>query len=165
MECREITDLISDYSVGNVSGDTRVCMDAHLAECPSCTAELENLNLVMALVDGLKPIEPPADLWNGVYNRIAATQGPMTIWDRLRAPLQVKTLGWSLGAAISILLMVMLFVGAKGPGRQMAPAIHGSNELLQGHLIYTGTDLLSDPASINSKAVLAYRDNGGVRRP
>lgn len=162
MDCKRIIELIPEYSVGLVEGKAKTEMDDHLAKCPSCAAEVDKLNQVMAFVDDLGQAEPPDNLWHGVYKQISS-QKKRTIWDILKIPIPVKPLRWSLGISMAAIIIVILFSRMQAPDIRSVAGNHVSNEFTQGHIIYTNTDLFADPASINSTAALIYRDNEGVR--
>jgi hypothetical protein len=47
-------------------------VEAHLAECPACAAELKAQNEAMSLVEQFGAVNPPPGLFNAVRNRIEA---------------------------------------------------------------------------------------------
>lgn len=162
MDCRKIVELIPEYSVDMLDGSMKTEMGIHLASCPACVAEADKLTRVMAMVDDLEQVDPPANLWNGIYARISSRK-KKTIWDILRLPVPIKPLRWSMGISVVVLILFGLFSRIQTSDKQPAVNNHTSDEFTQGHLIYTNTDLFADPASINLSAALAYRSNEGVR--
>lgn len=167
MDCKKVIELIPNYSVDMVEGAMKDEMDNHLLNCVACAAEAEKLNQVMKFVDNLEMVEPPVDLWNGVYAKISSSR-KKTIWDILRMPIPVRPLRWSLGVSVAVLIAIILFSRFQTPVNQPSfsnPTIstRNSDEFTQGHIIYTNTDLFADPASTNSTAALAYRSNQGER--
>ena len=88
MECREIEQLLPDYSVGLLKPRQGEAITAHLGQCPRCAREWQALQDVMGLVERFGALEPPPGLWNGVYNRIMADEpAPARVfaWPRLWA--------------------------------------------------------------------------------
>lgn len=162
MDCEKIISLIPEYSVDMLDGAIRSEVDLHLANCPTCAAEMDRMHQVLKLVDDLDQADPPADLWAGVYSRISV-QRKTTVWDILRWPIPARPLGWSLGILSAVLVIFVLFLRMQTPADQVSTAKHTSDEFTQGHISYTNTDLFADPASINFSAALAYRTNEGVR--
>jgi hypothetical protein len=49
-------------------------LNAHLADCEACRREWDELRQTVALIRGLKPLAPPADLVASVHQRLAAPQ-------------------------------------------------------------------------------------------
>lgn len=159
MDCNRTKELISDYSVGLVQGTKRTEMEAHLASCPDCSAELQKLERVVALVDNLNLREPPAGLWNGVYNRITATeQKPERtgLFEGLGSVFQRSRSRWSVGLATVMLVGVLIFSRAHGPATSTANFT--PSEYIQGHIAYSSQDVLSDPVALSSTAALNDRE-------
>jgi len=148
LDCSRVKSLISEYSVGLIGGRRKAEIETHLAECPACAAELEKLNKVMLLVDGLDAEEPPAGLWNGVYNRIAQPQTS-------RSPFRRHLAGWSVGFTTAVLALILLF------SRMHTGDDYSANEYLQGHATYASQELFADQAALNTVAVVAYRQQVG----
>jgi anti-sigma factor RsiW len=70
------TDTLSDYLDGELAPAERAAVDAHLKECASCAAVLNDLKHVVVRAQTLEPRNPNADLWPGVRTRIAAIAQP-----------------------------------------------------------------------------------------
>jgi hypothetical protein len=75
-------------------------MDAHLAACPACRREWQDLAETLALVDGARVPEPrqgfEADLWGRLSRRLPA---------RRRARWSAGSMGWVAGWAAAVALM------------------------------------------------------------
>ncbi len=67
---KHVRELLSVYIDQMCSAEEKKIVEAHLAECAECRLELEDLRKTITLVAGLKEIEPPADLWAGIEQRI-----------------------------------------------------------------------------------------------
>ena len=154
MDCSEAKILISEYSLGMVGGRKRTELDEHLATCKVCAQELEKLNQVILLVEGLDAKEPPPGLWNGVYNRITQPEKARS-WAHWRR-------GWSVGFATAALAAILLFAHIHNPGVE---STYAANEYVQGHAVYAAQDMLADQAALNTVATIAYREQmGGNQR-
>lgn len=153
MECDKIKNLISDYSAGLLDGRQKVEVDQHLAACQSCAAELEKLYGVLNLVEDLDVMEPPAGLWNGVYNKINQPQKKRA-WGNV---FHRRAVGWSVGFAVAVLAAVMLLTQIYGPSKD----VYAANEYMQGHMVYASQEYLADRAALNSVAAMAYREQVG----
>ncbi|MHB1456913.1 MAG: anti-sigma factor family protein [Armatimonadota bacterium] len=162
MECKNVVELIPEYSVDMLEGSLKAEMENHLAVCPNCSSEANKLSQVMALINNLDQADPPEDLWDGVYKQISM-QKKRSFWKVLKSPIPVKPLRWSIGVSIAVLILAILFSRIQTPANQTVADIHFSDEFSQGHIIYTNTDLFADPASINFSAALTDRSNEGVR--
>jgi anti-sigma factor RsiW len=158
MECIEVQNLLSEYSVGLIEGSRRAAIEQHLSVCPECRVELQKLNDVMLLVDGLDEVEPPAGLWNGVYNRITEPEPRMGTWERIGGWLQGQRRTWSVGLATAALAIAILASHVNHPGVEKSFA---AQEYIQGHAIYATQDPLADQAALNTVAAVAYRDQVG----
>ena len=153
MDCEKVQSLISEHSVGLIGGRRKSEIEAHLASCPACAAELDKLQKVLLLVEGLDAKEPPAGLWNGVYNRITE---PIGVWDRARRTIRRRTAGWSVGFAAAALALIMLFTRTHDTS-----STYVANEYIQGHAAYASQELLADQAALNSVVAVAYREQVG----
>ena len=64
--------MLDEYADGTLPADARREVEAHLAECASCRAELAAIQALLAEVGGLpKSIQPEHELWDGIAARIA----------------------------------------------------------------------------------------------
>ncbi len=158
MDCSEVQNLLSEYSVGLFEGARKAEIERHLSACPECRAELEKLNGVMLLVDDLNEVEPPAGLWNGVYNRITQPEPRVGTWERIGAWLQGSRRTWSVGVATAALVITMLASHINHPGMEKT---YAADEYIQGHAIYATQDPLADQAALNTVAAVAYREQVG----
>ena len=65
MNCREFTEFLHEYLVGNLPAEERVEFDKHLAECPWCVAYLDSyqktIQLEQAAFSAPEAAPPPAD--------------------------------------------------------------------------------------------------------
>ncbi len=67
---QEWTDQLSDYLDGELTGDERSAVEAHLRSCAACTAVLNDLKRVVARAGSLEARPPQAELWRGIAARL-----------------------------------------------------------------------------------------------
>jgi len=70
-----VKDRLGDHLEGDLSLEERSRIDAHLAHCSECAAELRELRATVALLRGLPDPEPPIRLAAEVMSRIEAGEG------------------------------------------------------------------------------------------
>lgn len=139
--CRRIQAILADFRSEILSPAKRRWVEAHLAECPDCAAELRVLDDVLALVDANTPLqEPPAGLWNAVANRIAAPEARRPWYEQwLVRPVRLA----GVGAAALALILGIVFGGVKNDS--VVPVkVTSSNEYVQRHALYAGQAPLAD---------------------
>ena len=66
--CRQAVELVTDYLEDALSARDRARFEAHLADCPHCSAYLEQIR---ATIDALGRVEP-ADLEPNVQDELIA---------------------------------------------------------------------------------------------
>jgi hypothetical protein len=75
MNCHEWTDRIDDFLDGRLDATELEDLQAHLAGCPSCTAELASIRELRDLAAALPgSLEPAHDLWPGIEAQISETK-------------------------------------------------------------------------------------------
>jgi hypothetical protein len=71
-------DELNDYVDGLLSPAERETMERHLATCSLCTAELEQVQLLLVGLGSLSKVVPPGeDLLPGIHARIAGAPGEL----------------------------------------------------------------------------------------
>jgi len=142
--CRTIQNLLSDYRTDLLDERERAQIESHISECPDCARELELLDSVLSLVENNTPLcEPPAGLWNGVYNRITDP-----------TPRRARLGGWFLtpvhaaGVGLAALAIIVgLYVSGPRPqvvgSASMAPA----DDYVLAHALYAGQASITDRAA------------------
>ena len=77
--CEEIQGLISGLLDEELTPEDLDRVERHIAGCPACREELENMKLLMAAASGLEVQAPPEEVWDtfldNVYNRIERKTG------------------------------------------------------------------------------------------
>lgn len=94
-ECEKLRQRLPELAEGTLGGPDRDRIARHLAQCPHCSAELEDLRTVIHAVRAIPPDELPEDLIprlrravsQRVPDRIAAPQ----LWVRVAIPVAMGT--------------------------------------------------------------------------
>ena len=76
-ECAHIRPDLGAYALGALEPDEAAVVEAHVAACPECAAELARLQPIPALVaraEGLEIPAPPAALEERLLDRVAASR-------------------------------------------------------------------------------------------
>jgi hypothetical protein len=104
MNCDSVRAKLADFDVGALDSDRSAAVQAHIQVCPGCCAELEAQRAAGLAVARLRPIEPPAIIWQ----MIEARCGSLFVQSEKRGSwLRPMRLQW---AAVSTVLAVLLFV-------------------------------------------------------
>ena len=61
LACREAVELVTEYLEGALSRGDRVRFEEHLADCPHCSAYLEQLRMTIAVAGRVEPEDLSAD--------------------------------------------------------------------------------------------------------
>lgn len=162
MDCKKVKEKLSSYSVGLIHGKDKARIEEHLTSCADCARELETLERVALLIEEAPSIEPPVGLWNGVYNRINAPDE-----DKKRIPLRDVFLGalrinitrLSVAAATVALAVILALSHINQPSQEMENAV--TNEYIQGHIMYSNSEILVDQTALTSLATLTDREQYG----
>lgn len=70
MKCSEVRREIPDYIFGKLPEPEHTAIGGHLATCPACKAEADELQTAFAGIAGEKPWEPDAAYWSTLLPRI-----------------------------------------------------------------------------------------------
>ena len=118
--CEHVRPDLGAYALGALEPAEGTAVEAHVATCPDCAAELESLQPLPELIaraDGLEIPSPPAALEERILDRVAASR-PRRRWSWL--PRRFGTLtatalaGLALGAAAAALAIAV--IGDDGGG-------------------------------------------------
>jgi len=110
-------DRLSAYLEHDLGDSERAALDAHLAACPRCAADLEDLRGAVDLLRRLPDPEPPPFLSTRVMARIAAGETRVPAWRRLLEQLGAPAVVAPLAAALAALAV---FTFAAPPGTETA---------------------------------------------
>jgi anti-sigma factor RsiW len=110
--CREWRDSLGAYALGQLPGEERVGLDAHLEGCPECRAELaalESVARVMPLADPerfAEPAQPPPGLGERIEATIAGERrAARRLGRRRRTGLALGTAAVAAAAVLAIFVL------------------------------------------------------------
>ncbi len=115
MKCDEVRTFLDDYLDRSLGEPEREAVTSHLASCPACAAELEELRTLLADVAALpEAIEPERDLWGEIEPRLRRVSGMAgrrdggTAGDRSAVPpFRRSARTWWMLAAAAVVLMTL----------------------------------------------------------
>jgi anti-sigma factor RsiW len=108
VKCDDVAAAIPDYLTDGLDPTARKSVQAHLAECPSCRAEVEGLSETWARLRVLEDARPSPSLRAGFYAMLEAY--PRDAEEMPRAPERrgwsrwAGTWAWQTAAAVLVLL-------------------------------------------------------------
>jgi hypothetical protein len=70
MKCNDIQVRLPELIDGTISADEKLALDDHLAHCPMCEGEFEELSALFAQMKSDVPWSPPQAYWNALTPRI-----------------------------------------------------------------------------------------------
>lgn len=106
----ELRELLGAYALDAVDPDEGAAVDAHVAHCAACRAELHDLSEAAALL-GTTHAEPPPEIWDRIAGQLgSAAPAPLR---RLPAPRVAPTrrVAWLAAAAVIVLLAGIASLG------------------------------------------------------
>jgi len=102
-ECRDILPLIDDYVDGSLAPADMERLEAHLAGCATCRAEMLAIRDLLAETSRLpKSVAPGRDLWGGIESRLGTRS---TARGGLRFQFRVPQGVMRIAAAVGLLLL------------------------------------------------------------
>jgi anti-sigma factor RsiW len=85
MPHEEVADLLGVYALDALDPDEAALVEAHLRDCPRCSAEVARHHEVAGLLAN-SGAEAPAELWDRIADRLESPGGPA--WEKLAARLE-----------------------------------------------------------------------------
>ncbi len=127
MSCDEIRAVLDDYAADRLAGRWRARTETHLAACPGCSRELEEIRELRSGVERLRrEIEPQRDLWPAIAGRLrqeAARRADSAAAWRSAAAVALLLGGSLIGALLGSGAPPAKELGATAAGRG-GPALH-----------------------------------------
>lgn len=131
MSCEKIRHDLTAYLDGDLADERGSIVRGHLRGCDACRKVAADES---ALRDGLRalpPLDPPASLWAGVQQRLAAEEvadAERPAWRRTLARLMPKMPQLALGAAVVAAAVVLLVVRAQ-QNDDREPTVSGATKI------------------------------------
>jgi hypothetical protein len=102
---------LSEYLERELSPRDERAIEAHLAACPSCAAELRALERSLEWLHALPAPEPPSDLGDAVLERLRAGEG-QSRWRLLSDPAgERRATGWLAPVAAAVAIGAITWLG------------------------------------------------------
>lgn len=155
LNCNKVQQLLAEYRTEIL--DERRCqeIEQHIKECSECAAELRVLDEMLSLVESNTPsYEPPAGLWNGVYNRISAPSVQPLRWDQAICR-WIKRPVHAVGVGLTTLVLAATLITASPWHSNTAQIVTASNEYSQGHALYASQAPFANQANYISLVALS----------
>ena len=111
MRCQDIMELLSPYLDGALTAEEREAVRLHVARCPRCSAELEELRACVGMLKELPLIVPPAEFRVGLMKKLdqlSTQQGSSkekNIFDRITG---IARSSWYRAAAVAAVMAMTL---------------------------------------------------------
>ncbi len=90
MNCDEVRAQLWDYLDKALDSATIQDVEEHLASCPGCRAEAEQLAGCLRQVATLETVNPPVGFTQQVMARVREIESKPSLWQRLLFPLRIK---------------------------------------------------------------------------
>jgi hypothetical protein len=174
MTCREIQELLPDYSAEALSRQQMQRVREHLGECATCAGELTTLDGVLRLVERWGAVEPPPGLWAAVYREIGSEarverRGVGRSWwaGLLALPLGARLAPAALAAAaVAVFFVFQPPQMPEPPVRRLVlsiPVLAKEPEMVaavQQHSLASAGLFLADRAGLESVVQIVHRHGG-----
>lgn len=155
---KHVTGHLAAYLGGELDQPTRALVDAHLAECAACRAELASFDQVWAMLDvaASAPVSTGPGLWNGVRSRTVAVDPARVPWFFGRGPWTRR--GWAAVAVAAGVFVALVLPGGTGQDGTGSTALASADSA--GWLASTWLDDTSNPG-LAEQWMLAGLDSDG----
>ena len=137
MDCSEVRAGFIGYIDGDLSGDEKLRIELHVAECYDCREELDEIGRLLELSDAALKHPRPVDRFEDLSERLAEAEPEIIPLPR-RPKLRVREVLYKLAvAAIVIAVIAASPIIIKGAKRLLTPLEEGTTTLGNG----AGVDL------------------------
>ena len=106
MRCRKIRKLMNGYMDREITPRTSVLVEDHLARCPLCAREFEELTEIRGIFSKWRAPRPDPYFWTRLSTRIAVKEAHR-IWTEAERTVR----RWAVGLALVVLLSISFFYG------------------------------------------------------
>ncbi|MEN6520272.1 MAG: zf-HC2 domain-containing protein [Armatimonadota bacterium] len=151
MNCRRVSNLISAYIDGELTGVEMLEIRRHLDECQSCTLQYESLRNVKQRLSRLAYAEPLAGLADRISKRLDEVAVPcyMKLWNRVWAYAHARLTPVAAGCVALGAVLVFLVSGPTGQSQLVSSTLHPALQASSIQLPSFLTNNNVSPASIS----------------
>jgi hypothetical protein len=138
MNCQECCEELAAYIEGLLDQTRRGQMEAHMAECPKCRSELEEVReLTVRLLREVPPM-PPVSLENVVMDRILSEQAIQLRRLKMRRRIRVLGMSGATAAAIALCLVGSFWLAQPAAAEKTAAEV-----------LAQGAEAVPNPSSVH----------------
>ncbi|AQS59696.1 zf-HC2 domain-containing protein [Desulforamulus ferrireducens] len=111
MRCQDIMELLSPYLDGAVTAEELEAVRVHVACCPRCSAELEELRACIGMLKELPLVAPPVDFRAGLMEKLDQLSTPQgstkktNFFDRITG---IAKSSWYRAAAVAAVMVMAI---------------------------------------------------------
>lgn len=105
MNCREISELISEYIDGQLGDIPRREFESHIEACESCAAEVASTKQMLSSLGSLSSQRCPVDMWQRVRAEVRTVPPRSTPWWRWILRPAVAAPAFALAASLAVFLV------------------------------------------------------------
>lgn len=109
MKCEHIRELLSPYIDHMTDTKENMLIDAHLAECPECRQEYENLKLICTILGNIKHPEIPEQFTEDFHKRLLEEKTGYFTAKEFKRP---KRSGWIAAGLAGIALTIGIYASS-----------------------------------------------------
>lgn len=110
MDCQEVKKQLLSFANGILSLNEQTKIKDHLATCPVCRAELQQLQQVWKLLDEIEPIKAAPDFTERLWHRIRTEETRVTPHARTFSRRFIRWAGLVAAAAVLLIVITLLVV-------------------------------------------------------
>jgi hypothetical protein len=143
--CEHVRPDLGAYALGALEPAEAAAVEAHLAACPECAAELarlEGLPSLLARADGLEIPPAPAALEERILDRVAASRPRRrrSWWPRRFGTLSAAVAGLAVGAVATALAIAVIGGGDGGGGSRNYDLVLDGADGVSARAAFTPSD-------------------------
>jgi acyl-coenzyme A thioesterase PaaI-like protein len=175
-ECREWRESLGAYALGQLEGDERAGLEAHLDGCPQCRAELALLAPVAQMLPHADPArfesapQPPPELGARIAAVIEGEREKARKQRRRRRAFGGFALGGATAALAAAVLAIFVLGGGSGGPQQHVRFVSSSGKVkidatLEPHAYGTEVRMYVHGVASGTLCTVSLRGPGGVSYP
>jgi hypothetical protein len=151
MNDNEILELLHDFVRGRLTGEQAREIEARAAASATVRQELEKVRAYYGALEDMEPVRASDDFLDKVHERIEAESRPAGIIGKLFFPLRIKLPFELAGIAVSLLLIVFLYV----PYMNREPSTRSEAPLTAQSALNDEMKTVNSPASVEKAPAAA----------